>query len=97
MLQTFGREPLADKSSLLLHRKRPDYEAPPLAICTEQQQGLHALLDFLYGEDQALRLLPEVIRLLRVHHAHKTPEMVEAESSFESENMFTERDIVVIT
>lgn len=97
MPQPFGREPLAEKSSLLLHRKRPDFSSPLLEISPDQQQRLRGLLDFLYGEAEAERLLPEVARLLRVHHAHKTPEMIEAEAAFLPEDLFTERDMVVIT
>ncbi len=97
MPQLFGREPLAEKSSLLLHRKRPDYSSPLLQISEEQQERLRGILDFLYGETEADRLLPEVIRMLRVHHAHKTPEMLEAEEGLLPEDLFTERDMVVIT
>lgn len=97
MPQQFGREPLAEKTSLLLHHKRPDFESPLLEVCPEQQSRLLTMLDFLYGEEEANRLLPEVIRLLRVHHAHKTPAMVEAEKQFLPDDLFTERDMVVIT
>jgi glucosylglycerate phosphorylase len=92
-----GREPLADKSRLLLHRKRPDFYDPLLEIDSTQTARLHELLAFLYGARKADELLPEVIRLLRVHHAYKTQEMLELEQDQRPENMFTERDMVVIT
>lgn len=91
------REPLADESQRLLHRKRPDFFQPLLEIPREQQERLLKLLAFLYGSDTAEELLPEVIRQLRVYHAHKTPEMIAAETEFRSEDLFTEKDMVVIT
>jgi hypothetical protein len=36
--------------------------------------------------------MPEVIRLMKVHHAHKPDELIEAEKSFDPEQRFTERD-----
>ncbi len=97
MSPLFGREPLAEKSSLLLHRKRPEYGTSSLTVSPEQRERLRGLLDFLYGYEVAERLLSEVVRLLRVHHAHKTPEMLEAEAALRPEDLFTERDMVMIT
>jgi len=81
----------------MLHQKRPDFSSPLLQLTEEQRDRLHQLLVFLYGAEQADRLLPEVIRLLRVHYAHKTPDMIEAEKASNPEDIFTERDMVVIT
>ncbi len=39
----------------------------------------------------------EIERILRVHHAHKTSEMLEDEEAFRPEDRFTEKDIVAIT
>jgi glucosylglycerate phosphorylase len=92
-----GREPLADKSRLLLHRKRPNFFEPLLKISDEQSERLAELLALLYGAETAKELLPEIIRLMRVHHAHKTPEMLELEGQQRPGDMFSERDMVVIT
>ncbi|MCC7341078.1 MAG: hypothetical protein IT170_08330 [Bryobacterales bacterium] len=89
--------PVIDAASLLLYRKRPDYAQQALSIAPAMREALHKTLGFLYGGEAAARLLPEVERLLRVHHAQKTPEILEAERSFAPEDRFTERDIVVIT
>ncbi|MCC6264641.1 MAG: sugar phosphorylase [Bryobacterales bacterium] len=89
--------PVIDPGSLLLYRRRPDYAQQALSIAPAMREALHKTLGFLYGGEAAARLLPEVERLLRVHHAHKTPEILEAERSFAPEDRFTERDIVVIT
>lgn len=90
-------QPLNDEGSLLLFRKRPDFTQPALVIAPAMRDALHKTLGFLYGVTEAERLLPEVERLLRVHHAHKTPEILEAERTLIPEDRFTERDIVVIT
>lgn len=97
MPHDFEVRPVNDAGSLLLFRKRPDYEQPALAIGPPMREALHKTLGFLYGAAEAERLLPEVERLLRVHHAHKTPEILEAERMLTPEDRFTERDIVVIT
>lgn len=97
MPHDFEVRPVNDPGSLLLFRKRPDYSQPALAIEPSMREALHKTLGFLYGVAEAERLLPEVERLLRVHHAHKTPEILEAERMLAPEDRFTERDIVVIT
>jgi sucrose phosphorylase len=54
-------------------------------------------LRFLYGEDKAKATLPELERILRVHHAHKPPDLVEAEKTLDPKERFTEKDMVLIT
>lgn len=97
MADFVGRDTLADKVSLLLHAKRPDYHSALLQITEEQETRLLRLLALLYGSDTAESLMPEVIRHLRVHYAHKTPELLEAECQSSKEDIFTERDMVMIT
>ena len=97
MPQDFEFRPLIDPSKLLLYRKRPDYTQPALVIEPGKRETLAKTLGFLYGTAEAARLMPEVERLLGVHHAHKTPEILEAERRVVPEDRFTERDIVVIT
>ncbi|MDZ7637624.1 MAG: alpha-amylase family glycosyl hydrolase [Bryobacterales bacterium] len=97
MPHDFEFRTIADQGALLRYLKRPDFTQPPLAIPEELLDRLFKTLGFLYGTAEATRLLPEVERLLRVHHAHKTPEILEAERLAVPEDRFTERDIVVIT
>ena len=47
--------------------------------------------------DEAKATMPELERLLKVHYAHKTPEMIEAEKNFDPEERFTEKDLILIT
>lgn len=97
MQQPTASNLLSDQGELLLHRPRPDYGQPSLAISENHQVRLRKVLAFLYGASEAERLLPEVLRLLRVHYAHKPPEMIAADREALPENLFTERDMVIIT
>jgi len=54
-------------------------------------------LRFLYGEAEAAKFMPELERILRVHYAHKTQEMIDQEKGFDPQNRFTERDMILIT
>jgi glucosylglycerate phosphorylase len=54
-------------------------------------------LRFLYGEKLADRYMPELERILRVHHAHKPLEMIEKEESYDPKERFSEQDMILIT
>jgi sucrose phosphorylase len=41
--------------------------------------------------------MPELERILRMHHAHKPPEMIEAEREYDPKERFTEKDMILIT
>ena len=41
--------------------------------------------------------MPELERILKVHHAHKPPELIEQEAALDPEERFTERDLILIT
>ena len=79
-----------------LYRKEPDYSRPPLSIPGDKAQVIKEKLELLYGE-RAEACYSEIERILRVHHAHKTAEMLEDEEAFRPEGRFTEKDIVAIT
>ncbi len=51
----------------------------------------------IYGEMIAQVHMPELIRLIRVHHAYKPDELIEAEKFFDTGQRFSEKDIVLIT
>ncbi len=75
----------------------PDYTRPPLEIPGRVRERLHSRLRSLYGEDAAVAAMPELERILRVHQAHKPPEMLEKEKGYNQRKRFSERDMVLIT
>jgi sucrose phosphorylase len=79
------------------HLPAPDYERPLLELRPEQRQRLRDILVLLYGEELTERSLPELERLMRVYHAHKTPAMLAADAAFDPTRRFDERDVVLIT
>jgi glycosidase len=91
---TLNRGP---KWSRLPYREDPDYTKPLLEIPAEARDGMFTRLRFLYGEDKARQAMPELERILKVHHAHKSQELVEVEKDFDPKERFTEKDMVLIT
>lgn len=89
-----GRGP---KWSRIPYREDPDYTKSLLEIPAEAREKMFARLRFLYGEDKAREAIPELERILRVHHAHKSQELIEAENDFDPKERFTEKDMVLIT
>lgn len=79
------------------HEPEPDYERHPLRLSSSEKKRFIERLSFLYGEDVAERYLPELERILKVYHAHKPPEMLEAEKGFDPSHRFTEKDVILIT
>ncbi|HDP79590.1 MAG TPA: sugar phosphorylase [Spirochaetes bacterium] len=83
--------------SSLSHTPRPDYSRPVFRIPDYYRDTIIEKLAFLYGDEAAGRVFPELERLLRVYYAHKTPALIEWERSFIPAERFTERDAVLIT
>lgn len=79
------------------YRESPDYTKPLLEIPAQASQRMLARLSVLYGENQAKKAMPELERILRVHHAHKPQELIDAEKDFDPKERFTEKDMVLIT
>ncbi len=79
------------------YRKRPDYEKPLLELPEETRRRMHGRLKRLYGPKKADQALPELERILKVHFAHKTDEMLEKEKSYDPRERFSENDMVLIT
>jgi len=75
----------------------PDFSRPLVEIPPERQERLLERLRYLYGEDTARATLPELLRLIRVHYAHKPGELLEAEKSFDARERFTQNDLLLIT
>lgn len=71
---------------------RPLYELPP-----EIRERMRKRLEILYGDAQADRFMPEMERILKVHYAHKPPEMLEKEEHYDPKERFSEKDMILIT
>ena len=81
----------------ILYNQEPDYERPLFEIPPAAREQMFNRLRFLYGEEEAKATMPELERLLKVHYAHKIPEMIEAEKKFDPRERFTEKDLILIT
>jgi sucrose phosphorylase len=89
--------PKREKWYRIAYRDEPDFSLPALEISEQRRALLLARLARLYTDRRARLILPELLRLLRVHHAHKPVELLEAEASLDRHNRFTERDLMLIT
>jgi glucosylglycerate phosphorylase len=98
MAQDSGRldSPIA-APVLRLHLRAPDYTRPLLQPPEELKERLFQLLRRLYSSVEGRICLDEVIRLMQVHHAHKTLEMIDADADFDPAERFTEKDVILIT
>ncbi len=75
----------------------PNYTRPLFELPQDIREHMLGRLRRLYGEDRAKETLPELERVLKIHHAHKPPEMIEKEKGFDARERFTEKDAVLIT
>jgi sucrose phosphorylase len=76
---------------------KPDFTAPAPEISDDGRARLADRLDFLYGREVAEMVLPELLRLVRVHLAHKPEELMQEEKSFQTTCRFSEQDMMLIT
>jgi sucrose phosphorylase len=90
-------EYLESKLDFMCYMLDPDYTKPILQISQSDREKLFNRLRFLYGEKTAAKWVPELERILKVHHAHKTEEIKTLEQQVDPANRFTERDIALIT
>jgi len=79
------------------YNPEPDYTRPLYEILPEMRERMCNRLRFLYGKKRAEKYMPELERLLRVHHAHKPAEMIEKEKSYNPAERFSEKDLILIT
>jgi glycosidase len=79
------------------YNDRPDFTRPLLEIPAGPRQKMFERLKFLYGEQTAHEVMPELVRLIRVHHAHKPEELIEAERKLNPAERFGEQDMILIT
>jgi sucrose phosphorylase len=81
----------------IAYNPKPDYTRPVLEITSEAMDRMCSRLKFLYGEEQAQAFMPELERVLQVHYAHKGQKLIDQEKSFNPEERFSEKDMVMIT
>jgi len=84
-------------STRIPYQRDPDFSRPLLQIPEAALKRMAGRMEYLYGSEEAARTLPELKRILKVHHAHKPPELVADETQLDPEERFTERDLVLIT
>lgn len=81
----------------LKYLEDPDFTQSPVEIADASRDRLLGRLTTLYGEAIAADTLPELLRLIRVHHAHKPQAMVAADRAFPVCDRFSEQDVMLIT
>ncbi len=87
----------ADAFRGLGYRLEPDYTRPLIEIPPDAQERIRDKLAILYGSDAADEVYAGVERLIKVHYAHHTPELIELERRFDPTQRFSEKDIILIT
>jgi len=75
----------------------PDYTRPLYEIPPQMRERMWGRLRFLYGDKPADQYMPELERILKVHHSHKPPEMLKKEKSYDPKERFSEQDMILIT
>lgn len=75
----------------------PDYTRPLYEMPQKTRERMQRRLAFLYGKGQAEKYIPELERILKVHCAHKPPEMLEKEKNYDPDERFSEKDMILIT
>jgi sucrose phosphorylase len=95
---TGSKKPLEPvKWTHIPYNLEPDFTRPLLEIPAEARERMLSRLAFLYGESEAEKWIPELERLMKVHHAHKPQQLIDMDKDFDPKERFTERDMVLIT
>jgi sucrose phosphorylase len=79
------------------YNQDPDYTRPLFEVPADAKERMRARLSTLYGEEKAKAHMPELERILKVHHAHKPEALIEAEKNLDPKERFTEKDMILIT
>jgi sucrose phosphorylase len=91
------RTAAAQERHLRPHLPEPDYTRPLLELTAAQRRAILGRLTVLYGREKAAAAFPEIERLMKVYYAHKTPEILADDATFDPRARFDERDVVLIT
>jgi len=79
------------------YEQYPDYTKPLYEMPPPTRERMGRRLAFLYGNRQADKYMLELERILKVHYAHKPPEMLEKEKNYDPKERLSEKDIILIT
>lgn len=86
-----------NRENRIFYNLEPDYTKPLYETPPDIENRLLRHLSFLYGQETASSILPELRRLLVVHCAHKPQALIDYEHSYDPGERFTEKDMVLIT
>lgn len=75
----------------------PDFTRPALEIPRRFRERVLARLEFLYGSKGAEKWMPELERILKVHYAHKPPDMIQKEKKYDPAKRFCQEHIILVT
>ncbi len=87
----------ADEFRGTLFRLQPDYTLPALVVPGAELERIRGRFAFLYGKAATEQVTRQVERLMQVHYACQTPELVGMERRFDPRERFTEKDVILIT
>ena len=93
--QSFNRNSMRFFPKLYL--TEPDYDRPIFEVPGLFKKRILEKLAFLYGREGARLCRDELERIMKVHYAYKTPEMMGWEKDFDPKERFTEKDVILIT
>ncbi len=79
------------------YNQKPDFSRPLWEVSPGVRDRMFSRLTFLYGESEAEKWLPELERILKIHHAFKPRELIDAEKKYDPGERFTEKDMVLIS
>ena len=79
------------------HLLEPDYDREIFQIPTQFKKKILNKLAFLYGEQATGVCYAELERIMKVYYAYKTPHMIHMEKTFNANERFTEKDVILIT
>lgn len=92
-----GEEKITLDTTKTIHNSEPDYLRSVLKLSKEASVGLFKRLCVIYSESAARTTMLELERLMQVFYAHKPPELIKSEKTFDPGERFTEKDVFLIT
>ena len=69
---------VSSQSTHIPYNQSPDFSRPLVEIPSEARERMLSRLVFLYGESEARKWLPELERIVKVHHAFKPQELIDS-------------------